>query len=465
LVYLSSLREKALENYLLPKLKAFSLAKAAAKDSKDILEIVTSEQKLLSDLSINRKDAMQCYSYSNPIVYEAATVIGQKPHLINNLNKITDELQKKGYMKQDDITLILKSNINIESVYTDLEKIYEDHSTKITLKEFKDLKNITNTAADGLKLLEEEQNYLTHLSSNFKYKEQNPQLALLVSKAALNKQDNIMQELKEMVSSLLKNRYLDKEEVLQNLLSANDPRETLIKFGKIHEKSSIKTDLSTFALDLKQSGTVEKALNIIEKEQNYLSDLPKTLKYYKEKEGDEELSSLSLEALKQKDKNTINKLRLATNYSLENGIISNESLVKLFHQNTNLESLEQKLYVACKNTYFRNLIKNLNTIEDNNHVIVDKHKFASQVQYLKHEINHIPDIFAHDEHVNNVLKNDIAHIESKLEKNDIAHIESNEVQNLIEEHSKYQHKQLSASQSQKQKILEKTKADDFEFNM
>jgi len=344
LVHLEAIRDKALNIYIKRECDLFNQAKEQSTDIQKLFEVIGKEQQFLANLAEKHTGAMINYATKDYKVFKASQTAYEKSHLLQKTGEIVMKAEQQGAMTEVQMMKVMRSTINIEDIYTAIDKVCEDHHIKTNLTAFSNAKATAATPSELLDIITKEQNFLSGLHGNLKYKEEQQNLLPIINAAQDFRQDNMMHFLRKAVEYSLDHQLKTGEEIVGTLQQTTSLRSTYIAL----DRSCVDHHIVLFRDTKTQATSLDALFEVISKEQEFLTDLHKDLKYHGH---DENLLTTIATAHLNPEDNILSKLRELTKDIINSGIMSDAVIYERLQNSTDLKSTYIDLDKAARQHY------------------------------------------------------------------------------------------------------------------
>jgi hypothetical protein len=311
--------------------------KKEAKTPDELLNVIGKEQEFLSELHNNIKYPEQ-HAY---IIEKCELAHGQKhDNHLGELKEIANQALVSGAKTKNELISDLQQVTDLKETHTKLDKDVERHRISGTLDGFKEEKQGAKSSDKVLSAIAKEQEFLSGLHNNIKYPEQHDNIIEKCELAHGQKQDNHLGSLKEIVNQALISGAKNEKGLVSDLQQGANLKELYTKIDKDIETHGINSTLGGLTQEKQDAKTPDQVLNIMTKEQEFLSELPNNIKYFKEHEVI--LSKCAL-VCEQKENNDLGNLKVLVSQSLISGVKTKEELASYLQQVTNPKEAHVKL--------------------------------------------------------------------------------------------------------------------------
>jgi len=277
--YLNELCNNTLHGYISNQRNLFNKEKEQAADPDELLEVVAKEQRLLAGLRKEHKHAMVHYTFKDYKISEAAKISYEQPTLLEDVQKIIVEARQEGFITNLEIMRTLKSTINIEDIHTTLDKKRENHYIETNLESFKTAKIEAKLPEEMIAIIAKEQSFLADLHEVMKYPNEQKHILESMELAYAQKSDQLVNKLDTLVGRALTSGAKTQDEIVSELKSAENLKNTCINLDKELEVHNVQVNLSDFKQQKFESKLPEEIMNILSKEQSFLAELKANLRY------------------------------------------------------------------------------------------------------------------------------------------------------------------------------------------
>ena len=334
--YLNELCNNTLHGYISNQRNLFNKEKEQAADPDELLEVVAKEQRLLAGLRKEHKHAMVHYTFKDYKISEAAKISYEQPTLLEDVQKIIVEARQEGFITNLEIMRTLKSTINIEDIHTTLDKKRENHYIETNLESFKTAKIEAKLPEEMIAIIAKEQSFLADLHEVMKYPNEQKHILESMELAYAQKSDQLVNKLDTLVGRALRSGAKTQDEIVSELKSAENLKNTCINLDKELEVHNVQVNLSNFKQQKFESKLPEEIMNILSKEQNFLAELKANLRY--RDVHPYSLLDLVHKACVVKDGNIIPLLQNAVAHTIEIGLKDRDIIVCELKDTNDLKS-------------------------------------------------------------------------------------------------------------------------------
>jgi formiminotetrahydrofolate cyclodeaminase len=323
--YLNELCQDTLHGYISNKRSLLNKEKEQAADPDELLGVVAKEQRLLAGLRKEHKHAIVRYTFKDYKISEAAKISYEQPTLLEDVRKIIVEARQEGSIPNLEIMRTLKSTINIEEIHTNLDKKRENHYIETNLESFKTAKIEAKLPEEMIAIIVKEQSFLAGLHETIKYPNEQKHILESMDLAYAQKSDQLVDKLDTLVGRALTSGAKTQDEIIAQLKSAENLKNTCINLDKDLEVHNVQVNLSNFKQQKFEAKLPEEIMDILSKEQSFLAELKTNLQYMDVHSHN--LLDLIHKACVVKDGNIIPLLQNAVAHTIEIGLKDRDIIV------------------------------------------------------------------------------------------------------------------------------------------
>ena len=353
-----------LNNYLATHHRAFAKAKIYSGSMEELFKVVKQEQAALSELVLNIQDHGDKRKLGDEarVVIAAAESLQNKPISFEEVKARAEDYMDKGIIRQAELSYLFKYELDMNKMNQSMTTSFEDHHIRSNLRVFKEEKFKTENYRELLKVLAKEQEFLIGLEGNIKHSSIEATTNKLISVAKEHQQDKVLEKLATAIEYCLQNKLKLPSEISKEITRDTEKldglRSTYIGLDRLCEAHQIETNLALFSNEKAEAKSLGTLFNAIIKEQNFLNDLNKNIKYL---DRDETLLSSMSKARSTKQDNILPKLQELTKNIIDSGTRDEESLRQELQKTTDLKETYVSLDQAFELHHIRS---NLNSFRE-----------------------------------------------------------------------------------------------------
>jgi Ti-type conjugative transfer relaxase TraA len=323
--HIKEVRNDYLSDYLQTNLKKFN-EKEHTYDFDKLKGIVRAEQELLKATykSLKSSATFQEYGKSYSLLESGKKAL-ELPEMLDKLFKLSDFIKTNSMATTHEICRDLSSSNNLDSLINKAESTIERHYVYNIPEELAKERQQAVSIKSVFEGISKEQDALADLHGNIKIFDFDKQLIAKCELAKLQRDNNDLDALKYIVHQSLENGAKTKDELLKNLKQVTDLKVAHTQLDKDIEVHHINSTLEELKEDKQVSKTPDEVLNIITKEQEFLSGLHNNIKY--PEHHSDELKKLINDAKENKEAGILNELEKALNANQKQAIKSDEELI------------------------------------------------------------------------------------------------------------------------------------------
>lgn len=224
------------------------------------------------------------------------------------------------------------------------------------------------------------------------------QLEYNVKKLTKTHIDHIEQTAKEKVGELKRFASSDKEHAARQMYKAVTSSKWIDQLEKINEQKSasiklkcregqiearyVNSTLANITEEKQEAKTSVQIINVIKKEQEFLSNLHGNLKYSERCNARLELAIES--AIKNEREDAIAQLSKISSFIQSKNVKTKKEVTKILRQATDPMTAHETLLNAYQDHFLKRVQKGLSMIEKHDSVTLDNRKFECSIKFLEH---------------------------------------------------------------------------------
>jgi len=323
-----------------------------------------------------------------------------------DLKEIANKALDQGVKTEIDLLKDLQQVTDLKASHISLDKDIEVHHINKTLDSFEQKKQEAKTPNEILVVISKEQDFLSNLHNNIKYPEQDSSIVEKCKLANSQKEDNSFRDLKNITNQALEAGVKTEIELIKDLQNTSNLKEGIIGIGSDIENYQIKEAMVIFEVEKNNAETPITAMNAIAKKESYLSNIENKLKY-PENIGEEITNAIEI-ANENKEFNTLKDLNNLVVFISDDKLYNNTEILESLKEPKNLDKLVQNITTNYQTKYIQNVEQDLNQIDKQGDVFVDKQKFDNHIEYLDYTIKKCSNKYSPDEQLDALKQNAIS---------------------------------------------------------
>ncbi len=382
--HIQDIRNDAVEDYFNANLKNFA-DKQRTIVFEGQKELISKEQTFLKE-AYELSDAKdRCFDYGNSrhLLYSGKS-LSENPEKLDEFFKQCQTIKDNNIMSDYDVAKLMVFSQNIGTLLQEAAMTIEIYNLKTIPEDLAQIRSKAESIEGVFATIEKEQNHLANQHGNIEHLDFEKEELSKCEVAYRQREDNSLDDLKDIANQALTSGAKSKEELLVDLQQVTDLQAGHTKLDKDIESHNISSTLNRFK-DAKQSAkTVDTMLGIINKEQKFLSSLHGNIKY-PEDQSKALIDKCAL-AHKQQEGNNLDDLKDIANQALTSGAKSQKELLIDLQQITDLKASHTKLDKDIENHHisstlneFKDAKQSARTVDSMLGIINKEQKFLSEL--------------------------------------------------------------------------------------
>ena len=323
-----------------------------------VFEAIEKEQNKLAD----QHGKVKYLDFETALLNKCKIAHNQREN--NSLGALKDIAnQALGSGAKTEVSLLkdLQQVTDLEEAHTKLDKDIEVHHINSTLDNSASQKHEAKSLEEILSIITKEQDFLSGLHGNIKYPEEHTDIQEKCEFAHKQTGEKVLHDLKDIANQSLASGAKSEKELVSDLQQVTDLKAAHTKLDKDMEVHHINSTLDGLEQEKKEAKKPNEILNIISKEQEFLSNLHNNIKYPEEHTDIQEKCEL---AHNQKEDNSLGALNNIANQVLSAGVKTQEKLVSDLQQVTDLKAASKKIGIDIENNQIKETIATFEVEKD-----------------------------------------------------------------------------------------------------
>ena len=305
-----------------------------------------------------------------------------KTDVLDNLKNISYKALSSGAKSEGELVEKLKLSSDFKQAHEDIDKHIENHDINTTLASFDVDKKSATTIADIFKVIAKEQEYLSNLHGNIKYPEYNSEESEKANLAHSQKRDNSnIDRLKETAKASLSSGAKSEKELMTELSKVTDLKAAHKKLDKDIEAHTINKQLSQFKKDRNSHTSLTSVIDVMRKEQEYLSGLHSKLRH---NDHDSQLMQSINSAHNQTKDNSFDNLNKAIQVIGRADFSDKDTVFNIVKNSSDPVDAHKNLVTTYHDYYMNKVHKALNHIEKSGRIKFDNQEFHCPLKLVQH---------------------------------------------------------------------------------
>ena len=343
--------------------------------------IIREEQVFLKEAYSSLKTPIEEFKHDIREYLETGKIALEKPEILEDVFKLSDKLvaDSSEYIEPT-ISRHLHSSGNIMHLYKFLSEELEYNACYKKPREAAEKRLSSKTVKESFKAIEKEQNIYANIHGKINHYSFNEELVTKAENAYIHKENNELDKLKQISELSLDVGAKSKDNLLEDLRSTTNLKETREKISSDIENYQVKGILNDFDLKKNNAKKPLDLLDILAKEQNYLLTLKPKLEY--PEHIDKNIKNAITEAEENlRDKNLYALSKAVSFISVEN-LHSKREILDDIKTSHSIKESEKALTISYQSKYIRDIQQNLITLEKEGKLNIHNKTFDSPEKYL-----------------------------------------------------------------------------------
>jgi Ti-type conjugative transfer relaxase TraA len=380
------IRNNALNQYCKENLKPFEEKKICNFKLESLKPVMRAEQEFLKSTYESLKCPIEVQGYINQDYLRAGQIASEKPEILEEVFVLANRLVKEANEQESRVAESLSLRKDMEKTHIFLSKKLEYNRCYRQPKVLTQERLSEKTIESVFEVIAKEQDAFANMKGTIVHHEFSEKLMQKIELAHTQRETNELDKLKAIASQSLESGAKTKESLLKDLQNTSDLKASREKIGGEVESHSIKQNLNSFEIEKNNAKEPIEAIKALATKQFYLSRVHEKLEY--PQHLDKEVLSVIEVARHEKQENSLENLNKLVSFVANDKLYNNTEIVKHLKEPKDLEKITENLTLNYQSRYLQNIEQNLERIEKQGQVAIDKKIFDCPVKYLAHEEKH-----------------------------------------------------------------------------
>ena len=380
------IRNNALNQYCKENLKPFEEKKICNFKLESLKPVMRAEQEFLKSTYESLKCPIEVQGYINQDYLRAGQIASEKPEILEEVFVLANRLVKEANEQESRVAESLSLRKDMEKTHIFLSKKLEYNRCYRQPKVLTQERLSEKTIESVFEVIAKEQDAFANMKGTIVHHEFSEKLMQKIELAHTQRETNELDKLKAIASQSLESGAKTKESLLKDLQNTSDLKASREKIGGEVESHSIKQNLNSFEIEKNNAKEPIEAIKALATKQFYLSSVHEKLEY--PQHLDKEVLSVIEVARHEKQENSLENLNKLVSFVANDKLYNNTEIVKHLKEPKDLEKITENLTLNYQSRYLQNIEQNLERIEKQGQVAIDKKIFDCPVKYLAHEEKH-----------------------------------------------------------------------------
>ncbi|MGV2433298.1 MAG UNVERIFIED_CONTAM: hypothetical protein LVQ98_08650 [Rickettsiaceae bacterium] len=383
--YINGVRDQSLRSYLDKQYGVLDKERGEAANIDDAKAVISKEQNFLIKTASQLKSPLSNYG---DIVQGDLIIIdkvAKNPSLVDKSLELADKIIDEKLLHETEVSEILLSSRDIEIVNDSLEKLYEKQKLYIQPEQLIEARAKAKAIDEALELINREQSLLSRMHNNIRHHSVDKELLYRCEIAKSYTKEEMHQKLILLVKDLIATKEVSERDILKDLQTTKDISATYKEFDIKLEAIEIKKAISNIFKEKNETKTIDDAISVIRKGEDYYSSLDGSIKY---REQLDSAVTASIKAAKQnKQDNVIEALnKLSKFMQVSKGYQDQDHAhaVKALKSASNTKEAYNSLLKTYHDYFMKKIHIGLEHINEGKTLVFDKQKWTCPIKFIDH---------------------------------------------------------------------------------